>query len=364
MTEQLYEYEKNVFLRCPECFDEDTIKKVLSHKMMENAIIEEYKDNPLVKVCVNNTLHENYRQYGLDDKYGIYRIVRIKYLDGTEESECKESVRNIISDISFSQIPETKERCYFRVWYRYLRYEHERKVDVETFLDMCYKAKNAIFTKESCFGDECRRIEDIIDRLDIKFDNSFSKEDKKRIKNYLDCDLPVTKEELENSIKSGIVPPCIKSEIKNNIGLTPTKIKQRDNSLYKSYIDDCRKNNPIIFVPEDKTFTQKFGHEKKTVYFFLGYDLYKYIECIIKNDSELFSYRYTLSYHVNQLIAEYLECRLRRKYHKDKFRLKDLLRCVPDQHLILSKIIIKYNEYIIKENGKKIDKQSRSKRVI
>lgn len=364
MTEQLYEYEKNVFLQCPIWFDDEMCRKVLSHEMMKNAIIDEYKDNPLVKVCVNTTLCENYEKYGIEDRYGFHHIKQIKYKDGRKEYNDLESIRNIISDISFSQIPETKERCYFRVWYRYLRYEHERKVDVETFLDMCYEAKNAIFTKESCFGDECRRIEEIIDRLDIKFDNSFSKEDKKRIKNYLDCDLPVAKEELENSIKSGIVPPCIKSEIENNIGLTPTKIKQRDNSLYMSYIDDYRKNNPIIFVPEHKTFTQKFGHEKKTVYFFLGYDLYKYIECIIKNDSELFGYRYILSYHANQLIAEYLECRLRRKYHKDKFRLKELLRCVPDQHLILSKIIIKYNEYIIKENGKEIDKQSRSKRVV
>lgn len=364
MTEQLYEYEKNVFLQCPIWFDDEMCRKVLSHEMMKNAIIDEYNDNPLVKVCVNTTLCENYEKYGIEDRYAFHDIEQIKYKDGRKEFNDLQSIRNIVSDISFSQIPETKGSRYFRVYYKNCRYEHDRRVDVDTFLDMCYIAKNAFFVKESRNKGVCEDIKTIIDKLGIKFKDSFSEEDKKRIKLYLDCDLPITEEELIDGIKSGIVPPCLKSEIEKNIGLSPVKIKQRDISLYMSYIDDYRKNNPIIFVPEDKTFERSFGYNKKTVYFFLGYDLYKYIECIIKKDSELFGYRYILSYHANQLIAEYLECRLKRKFHKDKFRLKTLLRCIPDQHLILSKIIIKYNEYIIKENGKEIDKQSRSKRVI
>ena len=171
---------------------------------------------------------------------------------------------------------------------------------------------------------------------------------------YIDTELPVTKEESEERIESRTVHPAIKSKMEGILGLSPVKIRRGDTCIYMEYIDDYRKNNPIIFVP----CYEKYGRE--TIRYELGYDLNKFIECSINTDL----YRYKISYHINELIAGYLECRLKRKFHKDKFRLKTLLRCIPDQYLILSKIIIKYNEYIIKENGKEIDKQNCSKRVI
>lgn len=359
MTEQLYEYKKNVFLRCPECFDEDTIKKVLSHKMMENAIIEEYKDNPLVKICVNNTLHKNYNKYGIDDKYGFYHIGKIRYLDGSEECEYKESTKNIISDISFSRTPNTKSSCCFCVYYTNGAYKHTSEVDIDTFLDMCYRVDgNIYFFKKSKYDTSKECLIDILKKLRISFEGFFSKEQKELIKNYISTEYPATYEEYEESIRSGVICKSIESEVRKNTGLTPIKITPCKGES-DIYIDDLRKNKPTLYIPLYEEF-KGHGVLSKYVHFYLGFEIEAYIGYAISGDDFL----YSISHRLNKLIVEYLESRLKRKYPKTKFGLKNLLKKSADQYIIFSKIIIKYNEYIIKENGKEIDKQSRSKRVV
>ena len=181
MIEQLYEYEKNIFLQCPTWFDDETIRKVLSHEMMKNPIIEENDDNPLIKILINKTLRRNYAKYGIEDNpWGVDHISEIRYLDGRKENNTLQSFKNIIADVSFPQIPKCKERNYFLVRYKYFRYEYEKKVDITTFLDMSYRIdEDTLFVKESSYSNVQETIGDILKTLNIEFSNSFSEEQKK-----------------------------------------------------------------------------------------------------------------------------------------------------------------------------------------